>query len=102
MGVYKAKEGKTKDGRIWFFKLRYQDMDGRNKQYKSGKYATKKEAEEDGEPYEEIDLEPCITLSCGYPKCGRDVTLNLEEIINAITEKDGVVEKIKKEIESGE
>lgn len=21
MGVYKAKEGKTKDGRIWFFKL---------------------------------------------------------------------------------
>lgn len=46
MGVYKAKEGKTKDGRIWFFKLRYQDMDGRNKQYKSGKYATKKEAED--------------------------------------------------------
>lgn len=46
MGVYKAKDGKTKDGRIWFFKLRYQDMDGRNKQYKSGKYATKKEAEE--------------------------------------------------------
>ncbi len=46
MGVYKAKEGKTKDGRIWFFKLRYQDMDGRNKQYKSGKYATKKETEE--------------------------------------------------------
>ena len=31
MGVYKAKEGKTKDGRIWFFKLGYQDMDGRNK-----------------------------------------------------------------------
>lgn len=45
MGVYKAKEGKTKDGRIWFFKLRYQDMDDRNKQYKSEKYATKKEAE---------------------------------------------------------
>ena len=46
MGVYKAKEGKTKDGRVWFFKIRYQDIDGRNKQYKSGKYATKKEAEE--------------------------------------------------------
>ncbi len=46
MGVYKAKEGKTKDGRIWFFKIRYQDIDGRNKQYKSGKYSTKKEAEE--------------------------------------------------------
>ena len=46
MIVYKAKEGKTKDGHIWFFKLRYQDMDGRNKQYKSGKYATKKEVED--------------------------------------------------------
>lgn len=41
----KAKEGKTKDGRIWFFKLTYQDMDDRNKQYKSGKYAAKEEAE---------------------------------------------------------
>ena len=65
------------------------------------KESRKKEAEEAGETYERIDLEPCITLSCGYPKCGRDVTLNLEEIINAITEKDGVVEKIKKEIEFG-
>ncbi len=45
MGVYKAKEGKTKVGRVWFFKLRYQDLDGRNKQYNSGKYATKKEVE---------------------------------------------------------
>ena len=45
MGVYKAKEGKTKDGRVWFFRVRYQDMSGRNKQYKSGKFATKKEAE---------------------------------------------------------
>lgn len=42
MGIYKAKDDKTKNGRIWFFKLRYQDMDDRNKQYKSGKYATKK------------------------------------------------------------
>ena len=39
MGVYKAKEGKTKDGRVWFFRIRYQDMDGRRKQYKSGKFA---------------------------------------------------------------
>ena len=46
MGVYKAKEGKTKDGRVWFFRVRYQDMDGRRKQYKSGKFATKKEAED--------------------------------------------------------
>lgn len=46
MGVYKAKEGQTKDGRICFFKIRYQDLDGRNKQFKSGKFATKKEAEQ--------------------------------------------------------
>lgn len=46
MAVYKAKEGKTKDGRVWFFKVRYQDMDGRRKQYKSGKFVTKKEAED--------------------------------------------------------
>ncbi len=46
MGVYKAKSGKTKDGRVWFFRVRYQDIDGRNAQYKSGKFATKKEAED--------------------------------------------------------
>ena len=38
MGVYKAKSGKTKDGRVWFFRVRYQDIDGRNAQYKSGKF----------------------------------------------------------------
>ena len=61
----------------------------------------KKEAEEEGEPYEAIDMEPCITFSCGDMKGGRDVMFNLERIINALTEKDGVVERIKKEIESG-
>lgn len=61
----------------------------------------KKDAEDAGEPYEAIDMEPCITLSCGYMKSGRDVMFNLERIINALTEKDGVVEKIKQEIESG-
>ena len=44
MGVYKAKE-KTKDGRCWFYKLRYVDLDGRKKQAKSGRFFTKKEAE---------------------------------------------------------
>ena len=29
--VYKAKEGKTKYGRICFFKLKYQNLNGRNK-----------------------------------------------------------------------
>ena len=29
MGVYKAKDGKTKDGRVWFFRIRYLDYDGR-------------------------------------------------------------------------
>lgn len=43
MGVYKAKSG---NGRVWFFRVRYQDIDGRNAQYKSEKFATKKEAED--------------------------------------------------------
>ena len=46
MGVYKAKSGKTKDGRVCFFRVRYQNVDGRNTQYKSGKFATRKEAED--------------------------------------------------------
>ena len=37
MPVYKAKD-KTKDGRAWFFMVRYQDMDGRNDRYKSIRY----------------------------------------------------------------
>ena len=44
MAIYKAKE-KTKDGRCWFYKFRYLDLDGRKKQAHSGKYLTKKEAE---------------------------------------------------------
>lgn len=46
IGFYKAKYEKTKDGRVWFFRVRYQDIDGRNAQYKSEKFATKKEAED--------------------------------------------------------
>lgn len=36
----------TKDGRIWFFKINYEDLDGSKQTKKSGRYATKKEAEE--------------------------------------------------------
>lgn len=61
------------------------------------KASLEKDADENGEPYEETDIEPCVTLSCGYMKCGRDVTYNLEKIVHALTEKDGVVEKIKGE-----
>ena len=45
MGVYKDNRP-TKDGKIWFYKLQYQDIDGTHKTKKSGRFATKKEAEE--------------------------------------------------------
>ena len=44
MGVYKDSRP-TKDGKIWFFKTQYEDFDGTKKPKKSGRYATKKEAE---------------------------------------------------------
>ena len=46
MGVYKDNRP-TKDGKIWFYKLQYQDIDGTHKTKKSGRFATKKEAEEE-------------------------------------------------------
>lgn len=44
MGIYKAKTS-TKDGRCWFFKMRYIGVDGIVTQKHSKKYSTKKEAE---------------------------------------------------------
>ena len=43
MPVYKD-ENPTKDGRQWFFRSRYKDLDGTKKQYHSKKYATRREA----------------------------------------------------------
>ena len=43
MPVYKD-ENPTKDGRQWFFRTRYKDLDGTKKQYHSKKYATRREA----------------------------------------------------------
>lgn len=45
MGVYKDKRV-TKDGRYWYYKLRYDELDGSHAQKRSKKYATKKEAED--------------------------------------------------------
>lgn len=42
MGVYKDKSP-TKDGRCWFYKLWYDELDGSHVQKRSKKYATKKE-----------------------------------------------------------
>ena len=44
MPVYKTKEEKTKDNRIWYFKCNYKDMYGNIKTKKSKKYSTKEEA----------------------------------------------------------
>ena len=45
MAVYKDNIP-TKDGKIWFFKTQYEDFDGTKKPKKSGRFATKKEAEQ--------------------------------------------------------
>lgn len=45
MAVYKDNRP-TKDGKIWFFKTQYEDFDGTKKPKKSGRFATKKEAEQ--------------------------------------------------------
>ena len=43
MPIYKDKKA-TKDGRCWYFKVNYTDAFGKPDQYKSKKFATKKEA----------------------------------------------------------
>ena len=45
MGVYKSSTP-TKDGRKWFFKIRYKDIDNKTQQYESKKYKLQREAEE--------------------------------------------------------
>jgi len=44
MPVYKTKNEKTKDNRIWYFKCNYRDVYGNTKSKKSKKFATKEEA----------------------------------------------------------
>ena len=44
MPVYKSKEEKTKDNKIWYYMVSYTDLLGSKKRYKSKKYATKDEA----------------------------------------------------------
>lgn len=65
------------------------------------KESRRRQAEEEGEKYVEQDFQPSISLSNMYPRCGRSVSRNIDGIVKALTEKDGVVEKIKKEIENG-
>lgn len=44
MPVYKSKEEKTKDNKIWYYMVSYTDLLGNKKRYKSKKFATKEEA----------------------------------------------------------
>lgn len=41
-----SKKDGTKDGRSWYFRVPYIDLTGKRKQYMSGKYFTKKEAQQ--------------------------------------------------------
>ena len=52
----------TKDGRCWYYKLRYDELDGSHAQKRSKKYATKKEALE-GERQFELYLDKNINKS---------------------------------------
>lgn len=45
MAIYQSKN-KTKDGRCWFFRIKYTDIYGKKKDYTSQKYKLKREAEE--------------------------------------------------------
>ena len=60
MAVFKQE--KTKDGRCWFFMIRYTDLLGNRKQKKSQKFLTKKEAQ-DAERAFLIKLEKGETIS---------------------------------------
>ncbi len=46
MAIYQSKN-KTKDGRSWFFRIKYKDIYGNTKDYTSKKYKLKREAEEE-------------------------------------------------------
>ncbi|MDD2181666.1 MAG: site-specific integrase [Bacilli bacterium] len=61
MAVFKA-DKPSKDGKQWIFYTRYTDLSGDRKQYKSKKYATKKEALE-GERQFELYLDKNINKS---------------------------------------
>lgn len=85
MGIYKDKEI-TKDGKQWFFKIRYEDIDGSHKSKKSGRFATKKEAESaefafklklhNHENQSTITLEEMMNLFIDYKKDKvRDTTM---------------------------
>lgn len=50
MAVYKSNKP-TKDGRIWFFRIKYKDMFGNIKDYTSSKFKFKKEAVEHESQY---------------------------------------------------
>ena len=44
VGIYNNRP--TKDGKIWFYKTQYEDIDGTHKTKKSDRYATKKGADD--------------------------------------------------------
>ena len=64
MSVFKAKES-TKDGKQWIYYGRYENLDGTIKQYKSKKFATKKEA---------VEAERIFLLELDKYKSGTNMT----------------------------
>lgn len=61
MAIYQAKK-KTKDGRSWFFRIKYTDIYGKQKDYTSQKFKLKREAE-DAEAKYRISLHLTHTIN---------------------------------------
>ena len=75
MPVYKTKNEKTKDNRIWYFKCNYRDVFGNIKTQKSKKFATKEEA---------VKAEAKFLISIGEAKV-KSLTFN--DVYNEYIEK---------------
>ena len=68
MAVYKvSKDRETKDGRKYFFRIKYTDFTGKTKDYSSPLFLTKKEAEHEEAKYRiEINKKEITTLSVTF------------------------------------
>lgn len=90
MPVYKTKNEKTKDNKIWYFKCNYRDTSGNIKQKKSKKFSTKEEATKE---------EAKFLLNIGENKITNKITLNdiYKEYINKL-EKEVRPQTLKKNI----
>ena len=80
MAVFKSKE-KTKDGRIWFYKVYYKDINGNKRVKKSKKFMTRKEAQ---------DAERAFLMNVND---NIDSNLTLDEVFELMKKNDKTVKE---------